>query len=133
MHTTHVTVRFNELDAYGHVNHAVYLTYFEIARIEALASVDCGLDRLQEDGFHLIVVDVRVRYFSPATLGHVLRVDTEVTAVGSASARWRQEMTRDGAAVASVELRGAFTNREGRPGRIPAQYLAALEPLIAAS
>lgn len=133
MHTMQLKVRFNELDTYGHVNHAVYLTYFEIARIEALKSVGCGLDRLQTDGFHLIVVDVRIRYAKSAVLDHVLTVETEVTQLGTASARWRQRITRDDELIASLELRGAFTNRDGRPHRIPAEYTNAMGPLLAAS
>lgn len=133
MHTTDVKVRFNELDTYGHVNHAIYLTYFETARIEALASIGCGLDRLQSDGFHLVVVDVHVRYARPATLGHVLTVETEVTEMGTASSRWRQRINRDGDLIASLELRGAFTNRDGRPHRIPDEYLEALGPLVAST
>ncbi|HVM14095.1 MAG TPA: thioesterase family protein [Egibacteraceae bacterium] len=131
MHTTDLKVRFNELDTYGHVNHAIYLTYFEMARIEALASIGCGLDRLQADGFHLIVVDVHIRYVKPATLGHVLTVETKVTQLGTASARWRQVITRSGDLIASLELRGAFTNRDGRPHRIPIEYVEALDPLLA--
>lgn len=131
MHTTHLTARFNELDPYGHVNHAIYLSYFETARIEALASVGCGLDRLQADGYHLIVVDVHVHYARPATLGHLLTVETEISEVGKASARWRQRLTHEADLVASLETRGAFTNRDGRPERIPQQYLEALGPLLA--
>jgi len=131
LHTTDLKVRFNELDTYGHVNHAIYLTYFEMARIEALASIGCGLDRLQADGFHLIVVDVHIRYVKPATLGHVLTVETKVTQLGTASARWRQVITRSGDLIASLELRGAFTNRDGRPHRIPIEYVEALDPLLA--
>lgn len=131
MHTTQVNVRFNELDTYGHVNHAIYLTYFEMARIEALATVGVGLDRLQADGYHLIVVEVRLRYARPATFGHILMVETAITQVGTASARWRQRITRDGQLIASLELRGAFTNRDGRPHRIPKEYIDALGPLLA--
>lgn len=130
MHTMQLPVRFHELDTYGHVNHAVYLTYFEVARIEALASIDCGLDRLQADGFHLIVIDVRLRYLRPATFGHVLTVETEVTEIRRASARWRQRIVREGELVASLELRGAFTDRDGRPHRIPQPYVDALGPLL---
>ena len=34
-HVTSLAVRFNELDPYAHVNHAVYATYCEVARTEA--------------------------------------------------------------------------------------------------
>lgn len=131
MYTAQLQVRFHELDPYGHVNHAMFLTYFEIARIEALGSVGCGLDRLQTDGFHLIVVDVHLRYVRPATHGQMLSVETEITQLGTASARWGQRITRDGELVASLELRGAFTDRDGRPHRIPQEYVETLGPLLA--
>lgn len=131
MHSTQVHVRFNELDTYGHVNHAIYLTYFEMARIDALATIGLGLDRLQADGYHLIVVDVRLRYAKPATFGHTLTVETEISQVGTASARWWQRITREGDLIASLELRGAFTDRDGRPHRIPKEYIDALSPLLA--
>ena len=50
-HTT-IKVRFHELDPYGHVNHGVYLNYFEAARIEVLDAVGFGLNAVD----HLIVV-----------------------------------------------------------------------------
>ena len=40
-HETTIAVRFSELDPYGHVNHAVYLTYFEQARCEANRCLRC--------------------------------------------------------------------------------------------
>ena len=54
-HRTTIAVRFAELDPYRHVNHAVYLTYFEVARTEALASVDLGLDDVAVAGYQFVV------------------------------------------------------------------------------
>ena len=34
-HVTAIKVRFTELDPYGHVNHAQYISYFEHGRTEA--------------------------------------------------------------------------------------------------
>ena len=45
-HRTSVSVRFAELDPYNHVNHAVYVTYFEVARTVALTSVGMALGTL---------------------------------------------------------------------------------------
>ena len=33
-HRTTIRVRFYELDPYNHVNHSVYVSYFESARVE---------------------------------------------------------------------------------------------------
>lgn len=131
MHTSRLEVRFHELDPYGHVNHALYLSYFETARIEALVSIGCGLERLQADGFHLIVVEANIRYVRPSTFGNLLTVESQIVETRLASARWHQRITRDGELIATLDTRGAFTNRAGRPERIPEHYLALLGPLLA--
>lgn len=131
MHTTEIRVRFSELDAYGHVNHAVYITYFETARIEALAAVGLGLDRLQREGFHLVVVELQVQYARSAAFGDLLTVETEIREVRPASSRWWQRITHNGEVVAALTLRGAFTDSSGRPCRVPADIVAALAPLRA--
>jgi acyl-CoA thioester hydrolase len=35
-HSTPVQIRFNDMDAFGHINNAIYLTYLEEARIKFL-------------------------------------------------------------------------------------------------
>jgi YbgC/YbaW family acyl-CoA thioester hydrolase len=131
MHTTQIKVRFGELDVYGHVNHAVYLAYLEAARVEALASVGLGLDRLRAEGFHIVVVDLQLRFHRPALLGDVLTVETTVTEQGRASSRWQQRIARDDETLLTAHVRGAITDLEGRPRPAPAAMAAALAPLCA--
>lgn len=125
-HTTELTVRFYELDAYGHVNHAVYLNYFETARITLLAEIGFGLDRLKAEGFHLVVVEATARFHEPASMGERLTIASEVTDVRRASSSWHQEMTRDGARIATLDLRAAVTALDGRPTRAPEELAVAL-------
>ena len=56
-HITTIKVRFNELDPYGHVNHAQYISYFEHGRTEALDSVGVGLREMADKGFQIVVMD----------------------------------------------------------------------------
>ena len=42
-HRTTIRVRFYELDPYNHVNHSVYVSYFESARVELLAEAGYGV------------------------------------------------------------------------------------------
>ncbi|HCB34488.1 MAG TPA: hypothetical protein DEP69_04875, partial [Acidimicrobiaceae bacterium] len=95
--TTHVwpTVpRFGELDPYGHVNHAVYISYFEAARCVALADVGMSLPDLAEADTQIIVSQIRVRFRAPAGAGDALRVETEVAEVKRASSVWAQRIVR---------------------------------------
>ena len=43
IHHTTLRVQFRDLDSYAHVNHAVYVTWFEIARTDALRDLGIAL------------------------------------------------------------------------------------------
>jgi acyl-CoA thioester hydrolase len=66
-----IEVRFRDLDALGHVNNAVYLTYLESARIAYWMHVTrrSGLDALD-----MILARVEIDYRSPLAYGEALDV-----------------------------------------------------------
>jgi acyl-CoA thioester hydrolase len=75
-------VAFRDLDVFGHVNNAVYLTYIENARIGYVRDV-LGVESL--DGLLLIVASVKIDFRSRATLGETLEVGARVSRVGTRS------------------------------------------------
>jgi YbgC/YbaW family acyl-CoA thioester hydrolase len=60
-HKSYIRVRGYELDSYGHVNNAVYLQYYELARWEMMNELGF-LDRLKDTGLSVVVVECLVRY-----------------------------------------------------------------------
>jgi acyl-CoA thioester hydrolase len=62
--------RYTDYDTKGHVNNAVYLTYFEMARAEVWREA-LGLP----DDPEFVVGEATVRYVSPAMLGESLEVE----------------------------------------------------------
>lgn len=130
VHTTPISVRFAELDPYGHVNHAVYATYFEVGRAEALDAVGLSLAALAERGFQFVVTELVVKYRRPAVAGDRLVVETRISEAGRASSRWSQRIERDGELLVTAEVRAAVTDRRGRPTRPPAWLQEALAPLV---
>jgi acyl-CoA thioester hydrolase len=125
-HTTDIAVRFYELDPYDHVNHAVYLSYFETARIEALESVGMGLGSLSERGFHIVVGEINVLFQAPAVAGDILTIETEVLEIKRVTHHWRQQISRPSGPVARLDLRAAMTDLDGRPTRIPGFFSKAV-------
>lgn len=92
--------RYNDYDTKGHVNNAVYLTYFEIARARVWLDVVHG-----DPDVPFIVAEARVRYLRPAMLGTPLEVTVETAEVRARSWIWRYQVldARDGAVVAEGE------------------------------
>ena len=75
-------VAFGDLDAFGHVNNAVYLRYIESARIGYMREV-LGIQSLED--LLVIVARVNVDFRSRATLGETLDVGARVSRIGTKS------------------------------------------------
>ncbi|NIR35583.1 MAG: acyl-CoA thioesterase [Actinobacteria bacterium] len=128
MHTTTIHVRWGELDPYNHVNHAVYSSYLEHARVAALEYADRGLDTLSDAGLQIVVVRSDVRFRAPATAGDELTITTKVAEVRGASMVWEQHIHRGDEAIVSAEITAAVLTG-GRPSRIPDDLKAVLTVL----
>lgn len=126
MHETTVNVRFSEMDPYGHVNHVVYLAYLEQGRIDLMDHIGWGLDKMQEQGFGVVVVEVQIKYHAPASYGDVLTVRTTIEDLRPASSWWRQEIVRGDTLIVSARVRGAMSDLTGRPARPPEGLMDAL-------
>ncbi|HET9260908.1 MAG TPA: acyl-CoA thioesterase [Acidimicrobiia bacterium] len=128
VHVTSVRVRFYELDPYDHVNHTNYFSYFETARIEYLTEMGWGLDVLKSEGFQLVVVDIEARFMAAARYGQELTIRTWVEDAGRVKSTWRQTMSRgDDEEVARITVTAAFTDLEGKPRRIPPEFIAQMQ------
>ncbi len=129
-------VRFNELDSYGHVNHAQYISYFEHGRTEALEAVGLGLREMSSKGVQVVVMDLQARYKAAAVGGDTLIVETSIVGLRRASTMWGQRIVRADAEgleqeVATLTMRGGITDTDGRPMRPPAWLFDAMTPLLA--
>ena len=76
---TDLTVRFSETDAQGIANNAVYLNWFEVARVSYLARFPGGYRGLIESGVEALTIEAKVRYLAPCGFDDELRIHTRVT------------------------------------------------------
>lgn len=130
VHETRIHVRWGELDAYSHVNHATYLSYLEHARIAALEHIGWGMEALSSAGHQVVVVRADVRFRRPATAGDELVVTSCITDLRAASSHWRQEILRGDEVILEADITAACTDLEGKPARTPAEFQEALRALI---
>jgi acyl-CoA thioester hydrolase len=129
-HRIPIKVRFYELDPYNHLNHATYVQYFEVGRVELLESIGLGLTALQEQGIQIVITDLHTRFLASAGPLDELVVETEVGEVRRASTSWTQRLLRGDQILATQEITAAITDTSGRPVRMPEQLAATLEALI---
>ena len=80
--------RYTDYDTAGHVNNAVYLTYFEIARGRVCAEV------LELGGaLPFVLAAASVRYATPAVPGEALEIEIEAGEVRTKAWVWRYRVT----------------------------------------
>lgn len=80
--TTEIEVRFADLDAYGHVNNAVFFTYLETARVKLFRE---RFSELMAGGLFFLVVEASCSYRRPIELGDRLLIDLGIEKVGHRS------------------------------------------------
>ena len=85
-------VRFRDLDALGHVNNAVYLTYFEVARMHYWKKVFSENPYLN---ILFLVVRSECDYRSQARLGEILRVAVRISEIRNSSFVLDYQANRD--------------------------------------
>ncbi len=130
MHSTTIHVRWGELDPYGHVNHATYLSYLEHARIGALEDIGWGMEKLRRQGYQVVVVRADVRFRRPATAGNELIITTGIIDLRPATSRWRQQVRHGDDLIAEAEITAACTSADGQPTRPPEEFQQALRSLL---
>ena len=124
----HTQVRGYELDSFAHVNHAVYLNYFEEGRWAFLRETEL-MPWLEEHGYFLAVVEARIRYIRECRLGDELRIITELLP-GSLFAEFRQEVIN--LSTGDKACAGRVKTLVLNPQRQPVDFPAALRHKVAA-
>ena len=112
-----IEVRFSDLDALGHVNHATFLSYLEHARVTWWRP-RLGARPFEDDGF--VMARVEVDYRNPILLGDQVRVELRCDRVGNSSFTLACRLVRepDGAVLAdarTVQVMMDFATMRPRP------------------
>jgi len=105
---TTVRVRYQDLDAMGHVNNAVYATYLEEARIEYLTD-GLGID---QDELSTVLAHLELDFEAPLVSTREATVGLSVTDVGTKSFTLDYEIRDDSDTVARAETVQVWVDRE---------------------
>jgi acyl-CoA thioester hydrolase len=97
---TEVRVRFAETAAAGIAHHSAYLVWFEAARVAYLAEHAGGYQSLRDRGIESPVVEINVRYLSPARFDEKLRVYARCYDLRGARFRCQYLVEREGERLA---------------------------------
>lgn len=110
-------VRSYELDAQGHVNYAVYLSYLEYARVATMEQLGIPFQEYFRKGMGIVIAEVHIKYLRPATLGDELEITLEGMEAGQTSLTFKQDIfnAKTGKKLVEGELVAVFLDKRGRP------------------
>lgn len=118
-----VDVRFQDLDAVGHVNNAVYATYCEQARVDFFEDV-VGL---RSTDISIVLASLELQYRKPIEGTGTVSVELDVPEVGNSSFTMTYELTYEGDVVATGESVQVVVDPETRESvRVPDSWREAV-------
>jgi len=124
-HVATVRVIFGDTDAAGIVYYGHYLRWFEVGRAELMRRKGFSYRDTMDRGVLLPVIEARASYKASARYDDLLRIYAEVIEVRGVRLTFGYRIERDdGTELVTGQTVHAFTGRDGRPVRPPAEYRA---------
>jgi len=121
-------IRYGDLDRQGHVNNAVYSTYFESGRVDVIFDPEQGL---QVPGATTVLARVEIDYLRELRWPGTVEIGTAVEEIGRSSYIFRQAVFHDGVCAASARATMVLIDAETRRSRtLPPELIERLERLL---
>lgn len=114
-----IRVRYSETDRMGLLHHAQYLVYFEQGRIELSRARGTAYRDLEDQGYLMVLSQVKVRYRQPARFDDVLRLVTRIKKVTTVSLEHGYELFRGDELLTEAETLLVCVTREGQIRKLP--------------
>jgi acyl-CoA thioester hydrolase len=129
---TRLRVRYAETDKMGVVYHSNFVIWFEVGRVELLRQLGFQYSEMETaDDCHIPVVDLRVRYKSPAQYDDEIVVRTQIKNVRSSLLHFSYEVFReaDRTLLATGETMHIIVNSKLERTALPEKYMQAFTDL----
>ena len=127
--STDMVVRFRDIDSMGHVNNAVFLTYFEEGRKAFLSEV---LDIVNPEDYPFILAHIDCDFLKPVRLGDNLALHVWIGEIGEKSFSFKYELAdREDTSVTygkGESVMVYFDYRTNRAIPIPRDFLKKISP-----
>jgi len=123
-----IQVRFADIDVMGHVNNAVYLSYFEMTRVHYFREL-LGIDwDWQSNG--ILLVRNEIDYIKPILIHHTPEIHMYFEEAGTKSIKLSYEVKVENEIYTKgVSIMVSFDSRQGKTTIIPEEMKLALETL----
>lgn len=115
-HTFKQKVFYSDTDAYGVVWHGSYLRWLEMGRIGLCEMAGYSLSKMYEEDITLPVVELNVRYKTPAKLEDTLMIVTEIKENSRLSVTFSQKILNSDTMKVNIDavVKVVATHNDGK-------------------
>lgn len=92
IHEVKLQLRYRDIDSLGHVNNAVFLSYFEMGRIGLLRMIS---DRYDIDSINFVIAHVEIDFLRTIHLFDDVILRTKIVRVGNTSFTFDHEIVSE--------------------------------------
>jgi acyl-CoA thioester hydrolase len=121
-------IRFADIDRQGHVNNAIYPTYFETGRVGIIYDPDVGL---QVAGATTVLARIEIDFLKELRWPGAVEVGTAIAEIGRRSYVFSQAIFHEGACAARARTTMVLIDRETRRAReLPPELVERLKRMM---
>ena len=121
-------IRFADMDRQGHVNNAVYPTYFESGRVGVIYDPQDGL---QVEGCTTVLARIEIDFLKELRWPGTVEIGTGIADIGRSSYVWSQAIFHEGECAARARSTMVLIDRATRKSRpLPPELVAKLKRLL---
>jgi len=118
-----IRIYYEDTDAGGVVYHTKYIAFCERARSEIFFKYNINFE---DDGF--VVRDLKATFFSPAKLGDLIEVQTEINSIKKSIANITQKIYKEDKLLFKTEIKLVYL-KDWKVTSIPEKYKEILNEL----
>lgn len=99
-----VVIQKEHLDMFGHVNNAVYLTLFEMARWDLITKNGYGVEKIKETGLGPTILKLSLSFLRELRLGDTITIETQMVSLHKKIGTLAQKMIRNDEVCCEAEF-----------------------------
>lgn len=123
-YTTSVRVRYSETDRMGYAYNGNYISYYEVARTEALRSIGLTYSRLEDEGILLPILENWSKYLAPAYYDDLTEIRVFVKKIPGVKFEFEYEFYNDQKELIHIgKTILVFVDKDTRKPTKPPKYL----------
>lgn len=121
IHRYPLMIRESDLDVFGHVNNATYLTLFEEARWQIITERGFGLKHVMTTGIGPVILEINIKYIKELQVREEVVIESESLPYENKVGRLNQRMMRGDEVCSVAEITYALFSLKERKIILPTE------------